>query len=88
MHNYWKQPDYTPSPKEIEQKCEEIRRGWSEIERRRRMRFYAADTEYAKTREVEEIVEIEPRPRVPHHPDILEAGQQRAPRVSSSMLGV
>ena len=42
MANRWKQPDYIPTPMEIEQKCEEIRRRWSERERQRRMRFVSS----------------------------------------------
>ncbi len=91
MFNCWKQPEYIPSLQEIEEKCEEIRRGWSENERRRRMRFYATNSEYAQTRlahETAEIVEIEPRSRVmQQHPDVLAAGQRRRVRTSSSMLG-
>jgi hypothetical protein len=39
MANRWKQPEYIPTPMEIEQKCQEIRERWSERERQRRMRF-------------------------------------------------
>jgi hypothetical protein len=39
MFDQVKQPAYLPSPEEIERKCEEIRRKWSDHERQRRMLF-------------------------------------------------
>jgi hypothetical protein len=87
MANRWKQPDYIPTPREIEQKCEEIQRRWSERERRRRMLFFASDSNYAVTDEPE-LAAPELHERVPHHPDVLTAGRTRAMRTPLSILGV
>jgi hypothetical protein len=87
MANHWKQPDYIPTPKEIEQKCEEIQRRWSERERRRRMLFVASDSNVAAIDEPE-LIEPELHERVPHHPDALTTGRTRHMRADLSILGV
>jgi hypothetical protein len=87
MANHWKQPDYIPTPREIEQKCEEIQRRWSERERRRRMLFVASDSNFAVADEPE-LVEPELHERVLHHPDVLTVGQTRTMRAPLSILGV
>ena len=76
MKNNWKQPDYLPTPKEIEQKCEEIQRRWSERERRRRMRCVVSDSEYAGPGE-RELVKTDHHERVPYHPDALTTGRKQ-----------
>jgi len=87
MTNHWKQPDYMPTLKEIEQKCEEIQRRWSERERRRRMLFVVTDSQCAATAELNPE-EPELRDRVPCHPDALTTGRQDTMRVPLSILRV
>jgi hypothetical protein len=87
MANRWKQPDYMPTLKEIEQKCEEIQRRWSERERRRRMLLVITDSECAVTTELD-LEETEIHDRVPYYPDALTTGRQDRRRVPLSILGV
>jgi hypothetical protein len=70
MTNRWKQPDYVPTPNEIEQKCEEIQRSWSDRERRRRMLFVWTDSKCAVANELE-YAETELHDPVPYHPELL-----------------
>jgi hypothetical protein len=78
MANRWKQPDYIPTPREIEQKCEEIQQRWSERERRRRMLFVATDSNVTVREEsAVELVVPQLRECVPDHPDVLTAGRTR-----------
>lgn len=87
MVNRWKQPDYIPTPKEIEQKCEEIQRRWSERERRRRMRIVVSDSACAAPIELApEATDL--HDRVPRHPDAITTTRQDTMQTPLSILGV
>ena len=86
MNNRWKQPDYLPTPKEIELKCDEIRRRWSERERQRRLRFVVSESKYAVTSQPELQAAEGHHHVLAHHPDVLVTDRTHEVRAPIAVL--